>query len=248
MNDSLGAAHSFDVLVAKSKVTEGLHAYLKPGAPQLTTLAEALALAPEQGAAPFCIILAPGVYREKVKVDRPYICIAGLDAASTTIVWNDNASTPGPDGERLGTFRSQTLEVLAPDFRAEHVSIVNDWDYAANARLPKGDSKRLVNTQAVALKTDAASMRAAFVDCHFIGEQDTIYANAGTQHFLRCSITGHIDFIFGAGQAVFEDCDIVCLERETDDWNGWVAAPSTKHGVEHGFLFDHCRIKKSGQT
>jgi len=42
-----------------------------------------------------------------------------------------------------------------------------------------------------------------------IASLNTFFANAGRHYFHRCVIAGHVDFIFGAGQVVFDDCDIV---------------------------------------
>jgi len=206
------------------------------------TLAAALRQAPTEGTKPFRILLAPGTYREKLVVDRPWVHLIGPlpgpeGAPAAQIVWDDRAGTLGPDGQPLGTFGSQTLAVLAPDFRAERVAIVNDWPYDPAA----------TGTQAVALKVDGASDRTVFLDCHLEGGQDTLYANAGRQLYLRCTIGGHVDFLFGAGQAVFEDCRLLCHDRRGrlgSEPVGWVSAPSTRAPHQYGFLFSRCRIEK----
>ena len=59
------------------------------------------------------------------------------------------------------------------------------------------------------------------------GYQDTLFPNAGRHYFHGCTISGHVDFIFGAGQAVFDDCDIVSRDRRDASNNGYIAAPST---------------------
>ena len=60
------------------------------------------------------------------------------------------------------------------------------------------------------------------------GYQDTLFPNAGRSYFYKCEVWGHVDFIFGAGQAVFDDCDIVSRDRGSKTNNGYVTAPSTE--------------------
>ena len=77
-----------------------------------------------------------------------------------------------------------------------------------------------------------------------LGHQDTLYVNAGTHYFEKCYIIGNVDFIFGAGQAVFNDCDIVSHDRGMPGNNGYITAPSTALADPFGFLFVNCRLKK----
>ena len=60
------------------------------------------------------------------------------------------------------------------------------------------------------------------------GYQDTLFPNSGRSYFHKCEVWGHVDFIFGAGQVVFDDCDIVSRDRGSKTNNGYVTAPSTK--------------------
>jgi pectinesterase len=71
-----------------------------------------------------------------------------------------------------------------------------------------------------------------------------VFANAGRQYFFQCQILGHVDFIFGAGQAVFARCEIVSRNRPGKDPTGFVTAPSTPVGYPYGFLFIDCRLVK----
>ncbi len=78
--------------------------------------------------------------------------------------------------------------------------------------------------------------RAAFRNCRFLGWQDTILLNRGRQYFENCYIAGHVDFIFGAATAWFEQCQINCLR------NGYITAASTPAEQPFGFVFSHCKI------
>jgi acetyl esterase/lipase len=80
---------------------------------------------------------------------------------------------------------------------------------------------------------------ASFRHCRFLGWQDTILLNRGRQYFEDSYIAGHVDFIFGAATAWFEQCAINCLG------NGYVTAASTSVDQPYGFVFSRCTIAAS---
>ena len=155
----------------------------------------------------------------------------------TVLTYDAAADTPTPTGGTYGTRGSFTLRVVAPDFRAENMTIENAFDYPANVAKPDSDKTKFKNMQAVALMLDLGSDRATFVNVKITGYQDTLFPNSGRSYFARCEVWGHVDFIFGAGQAVFDDCDIVSRDRGSKTNNGYVTAPSTDGEQPFGFLF-----------
>lgn len=216
------------------------------GTPTYHTLGAALAhLA---GTARAMVFLRNGRYAEKLAVVRPAVTLVGESRDGVVVTWGDASGTPRPNGTgTLGTFGSYTLRVGAPDFRAEHLTIENAFDYVANMRKANDDPTKLQGAQAVALALDSASDRAVFDDVRITGHQDTLYPNAGRVYFHRCEITGSVDFIFGAARAVFDDCDIVSRDRFSAN-NGYIAAPSTPLRNAYGFLFVHSRLKKESPS
>ena len=46
--------------------------------------------------------------------------------------------------------------------------------------------------------------RASFYGCRFYGVQDTLWDVEGRHYFKHCFIQGAVDFIFGAGQSIYE--------------------------------------------
>ncbi|KAK9161753.1 hypothetical protein Syun_008094 [Stephania yunnanensis] len=48
----------------------------------------------------------------------------------------------------------------------------------------------------------------AFIQCSFMGIQDTLFDDFGRHYFYKCRIEGYVDFIFGSGQSVYEGCHI----------------------------------------
>ena len=212
--------------------------------PVFTSITAALSSAPGQKAGPYRVLIRKGVYREKLRVTRPELHLLGEDRDETVITWDDSGSTLGPDGEELGTWGSATLTVLAPDFRAENLTVANGFDYPANAALAADDPRRVEGTQAVALMTTGNSDRAVFDRVTILGYQDTLFVDAGRHYFRDCRVLGHVDFIFGAGQAVFENCDIVSRNRANKNPTGYVTAPSTHVSQPYGLLFINSRLLK----
>jgi pectinesterase len=212
--------------------------------PVYRTIGHAMSGMSANGGARAVVFIRNGRYHEKLTIDRPRITLLGENRDSTVITYDAAADTPSPGGGRYGTRGSFTLRIVAPDFRAENLTIENAFDYAGNAAKSDSDSTKFRNPQAVALMTDLGSDRAMFVNVKILGHQDTLFTNSGRSYFYKCYIAGHVDFIFGAGKSVFDDCDIVSLDRGSKSNNGYVTAASTPVTQKYGFLFLHSRLKK----
>lgn len=162
-----------------------------------------------------------GTYHEKVEVYHwnPKISLVG-ESRDNTVISHDDHFGKMQKG-RNSTFHTYTLRVRGNDFRAENLTIVNSSG-------PVG--------QAVALHIEAD--RVSIVNTALKGFQDTLYiAGEGYRSYFRdCHIEGSVDFIFGEGTALFENCEIKSLI------NGYVTAASTPRGVDFGFVFKHCRL------
>ena len=175
-------------------------------------------------ALPATIAIAPGTYREVVDIPAgaPPIALRGRDAATTTIVFDNHAARISPaSGQPFGTSGSATLFVRGNDFSARHLTFANDAG-------PVG--------QAVAVRISGT--RAAFEDVRFLGHQDTLYLQGQdtVAWFGDCHIEGTVDFIFGAGSALFENCRIHSLA------DGYVTAAATPQGRRFGYVFRDCTL------
>ncbi|WP_160153205.1 pectinesterase family protein [Microbulbifer sp. ALW1] len=215
------------------------------------TIAAALAAAPAAGETPYVIYLPEGKYREKLLVDKPNVRLIGAGRDRTVISWGDYAGMPAPgaaagSGEKMGTFATATLTIEAEDFRAENLTIENSFDFLATDALPKDHTDKVNGTQAVALETGLNSDRSAFRKVRLLGYQDTLFVQGGRSYFRDSVIEGNVDFIFGAGQALFENSDIVTRPRGTPrDTVGYLTAPSTDISNDFGLVFLNCRLLKA---
>jgi pectinesterase len=94
-------------------------------------------------------------------------------------------------------------------FAASNLTIQNAFDGLAEMTKPGGlHSHDGGGPQAVALMLDKGSDRARLTEVDILSYQDTLFPDAGSSLFERCLITGSYDFIFGAGRAYFQDCEI----------------------------------------
>ena len=194
------------------------------------------------------IVLCPGVYREKLEIDCPNVEIVGSSAEDTKIIWGDYANKLDENGVEYNTFRTYTAAVLAPRVTFRNITVEN------NALCPE------TKGQEVALTVCADGFLAE--NCRFISTQDTVFCGplpsvltiryygflkdalrAGgnmRQVFRNCLIAGNVDFIFGCGSALFEECEI----RSVYDvrGHGYAAAPAHDYQQKIGFVFDGCRF------
>lgn len=214
-------------------------------APAYPSLSSAVAAAPEKGTKPFRIFVTRGVWDEQVVIDKPLVHLVGQDRKASVISHLAASGLTAPDGKRWGTFRTPTLFVRAPDFAASNLTIQNAFDGLAEMSKPGGlHSHDGGGPQAVALMLDKGSNRARFTEVDLLSYQDTLFPDAGSSLFERCLVTGSYDFIFGAGRALFRDCEIRSRPRPVDPVDGYIVAPSTSIEQPIGFVFVKCRLTK----
>ena len=177
------------------------------------------------------IYVKKGIYKEKLVIPQwlTNIEICGEDRDQTIITWDDHANikadisplTSHLSPQKIGTFRTFTLKIQGSRITLKNITIENNA-----ARLG----------QAVALHTEGD--RLTFINCRFLGHQDTIYTgNAQTRLlFKNCYIEGTTDFIFGPSTAWFEGCQIFCKA------DSYITAASTPKESPYGDIFNNCTI------
>lgn len=181
---------------------------------------------------------------ERLYIEEDQIELYGINKDESAIIGNEYAYRETEDG-KVGTFRTATVFISAKKAYIHDLSIINE----------SSNSKEC--GQAIALYNDCEE--ALVENCNIISGQDTLfisplpdkeripggfkgprenYPRIPTKQIYRnCVIAGDVDFIFGSGEATFENCTIISRKRGGEV--GYVAAPSTSEG-KRGFYFKNC--------
>ncbi len=192
------------------------------------------------------IRLAQGVWRLKAMITAPGVTVTGAGMDKSVIVWDDYAKKLDEKGVEYNTFRTWTLAVCADNVTVRDLAVVNDSLHPENLG------------QEVALTVYADNF--LMERCRLSSTQDTLFSGplprdliarydgflpdilrrdtVCRQKFSHCLIEGTVDFIFGCGETLFENCEI----RSLNDARrcGYAAAPAHEPEQTEGFLFRDC--------
>jgi pectinesterase len=198
-------------------------------------------------------LLKPGIYREKIKIQIDNITLIGEDKNTTIIENKDYYHKIMEDYNECNTFRTYTVFVGANNITIKNLTI-------RNTSVPSD-----VYGQAVALHADGNNFKCenVFLD----SAQDTLFTaplppnllikykgflpdyeitgNHNRQIYDKCTIRGDVDFIFGGATALFNECEIISLNRNVNHHEavGYISAPSHNPDIPYGYLFYKCNIK-----
>ncbi|WP_405406506.1 pectinesterase family protein [Streptomyces sp. NBC_01104] len=212
------------------------------GSGQYRTVQAAVNAVPAGNTSRVVIAIAPGTYRELVKIPstKKNVTLQGTGPSrrSTVIVYDNASGTQKPDGSgTYGTSGSATVAAEADGFQARNLTIANDFDEAAH--------QDLNGLQAVALRTAADQV---FLDSIITeGDQDTLLLDTaakdrlGRVYMTDSYVVGNVDFVFGRASAVI-DASVITLKKRWDGSSaGYITAPSTAAGRK-GFLINDSTV------
>lgn len=213
------------------------------------TIGEAIIAAKAYEGTPLTIKINKGTYKERLEITQDKITLLGEDKEHTIITYDRYALFLMENGEKRGTFRTQTVFIDASDFTAQNLTFANTAGFG-----PKIG-------QALALYVDGDRM--SFINCRILGGQDTLFTAPlppiavekngfrgpkefaprlmGRHYYKDCFLCGDVDFIFGGATAYFEGCEIFS-NNIGKDINGYVTAASTPEGETYGYVFNQCRF------
>ncbi len=187
------------------------------------------------------IYIKKGVYTEKLNITKSNLTIVGEDPKETVISYSDYAGLTDSSGEKLGTFRTATVNVHEDsiNFQLFNITIRNSWNDFGNVN---------EGTQAVAFRSKAD--KSSYYNVIFESYQDTLYLDDGRHYLFNCEISGDVDYIFGGANVIFDACKLINVARPIGDVHfGYIAAPRTNHDIEEtankaqlGFLFRGCNL------
>lgn len=223
------------------------------GVKTFKTIQSCIDAVPKKSPNKVTIFIKNGTYKEKLKIDKQNISLIGEDRDKTILTYDvANASINPETGKTYGTGGSASVTITynATNFSAENITMANE--FVEGTFNGSGE-------QAVAVSNQAD--KSVFVNCKLIGNQDTLLTEAPgvtidennplppvsqlkktRQYYYKCEIQGDVDFIFGRAQAVFDDCDIVSLNRGSKSNNGYITAASTWENFKYGYLIINSRL------
>ncbi|CAL9235782.1 unnamed protein product [Arabidopsis halleri] len=183
------------------------------------------------------ILIDFGIYRVIFPKNKINLVVQGMGYTKTSIEWDNTASSSN------GTFYSFSVAVFGEKFTAYNISFkVKKFCFFNTAPAPNPGA---IDAQAVALRVYGD--KAAFYGCGFYGNQDTLLDQEGRHFFKECFIEGSIDFIFGNGRSLYEDCTIHSVTKENT--LGCITANGKGLPNERaGFVFVNCKITGSGKV
>ncbi|CAN6348059.1 unnamed protein product [Urochloa humidicola] len=208
------------------------------GKGKFRTITDAIKAVPDNNKKRVILDIRPGTYKEKVAIPytKHFITFLGDPKHPPIITWDDTAATRGKDGQPVGTVGSATVAVESDYFLASGIIFRNHAPMAAPGA--KGG-------QAVALRVFGT--KAAFYNCTIDGGQDTLYDHKGLHYFKSCIIRGSVDFIFGFGWSLYEDCQIISVTKQIAVLTAQQRTKSIVDAYESGFSFLRCKVFGMGQ-
>jgi len=220
------------ILFLLSLVSAGAYALdIKPdfivaadGSGNFKTIQEAIHAVPDFRNKTTTIFIKKGIYKEKLilAASKRNVKFVGESLNETVLTYDDYAQKKNTFGEEKGTSGSSSFYIYGEGFSAENITFENSSG-------PVG--------QAVAVW--AGGDKSTFVNCRFLGFQDTLYTYGANnrQYYKNCYIEGTVDYIFGAATAWFENCTLFCKKQ------GYITAASTADTTKYGYVFKECKIK-----
>ena len=199
------------------------------------------------------LFLKNGIYKEKIIITKSNIKIIGESNDKTIISNNDYFHKIMPDYNECNTFRTYTCFISGENVSIENLTIENT------------STPSYKYGQAVALHVHGNNFSCK--NCIIKSAQDTLMCGPlppdlvirhqgflqkeflqttpSYQEYHNCKISGYVDFIFGCGTVLFNECIIHSIANDPNnpqESHGYIAAPSHNKECEYGFLFYKCKI------
>lgn len=201
------------------------------GSGEFKTITDAVKSVPDGNTKRTMIDIGPGVYKEKVLVEKSksFITFYGSPTAAPTISFDGTAA-------KFGTWNSATVAVESTHFMAVNIIFEN------SAPMP---APGVEGGQAVALRISAD--KAAFYSCKFYGFQDTLLDDVGKHYYKDCLIQGSVDFIFGNARSLYVGCELRSVATAAGVTTLTAQGRSTL-ADKSGFSFVHCVVNGTGSA
>ncbi|CAD0110735.1 unnamed protein product [Aureobasidium uvarum] len=159
---------------------------------------------------PYTIYIKPGVYNEQISITR--------NGQDTILKWSRYKLGP----ERTDSCNQFKKTNDNSGLALYNIDFANTFPQTANT---------------AALAADFYGNNMAAYGCSFVGFQDTLLANKGTQVFSNSYVEGSIDFIWGFGTAYFYRSVIASNTK-----GACIAAQGRVVTTPAAYIFDECLV------
>ncbi|KAJ0881996.1 putative pectinesterase [Helianthus annuus] len=192
------------------------------GTGDFTRVMDAVSAVPDYNSRRYVIYVKKGVYQEYVEISKKKTNIMMIgDGMDLTVISGNHSFIDGWTTYRSATFAVKGKGFIARDMRFENTA---------------GPEKH----QAVAFRSD--SDLSVVFRCAMTGYQDTLYAHSMRQFYRDCLITGTVDFIFGDGVVVFQNCQILARKGLPNQKNTITAQGRKEPTQPSGFSIQFSNI------
>ncbi|KAI5424771.1 hypothetical protein KIW84_030819 [Lathyrus oleraceus] len=199
----------------------------KDGTGKFRTIKEAIASYPSGNKGRYVIYVKAGVYDEYITVPKTAANILMYgDGPQRTIVTGKKCFANG-----VKTMLTATFANTAPGFIGKAMTFENTAG-------PDGH-------QAVALRNQGDM--SAFVGCHILGYQDTLYVQTNRQFYRNCVISGTIDFIFGISPTLIQHSVIIVRKPNMNQFSTVTADGTAEKNMATGIVIQDCQIVPESQ-
>ncbi|MCL7022414.1 hypothetical protein MKW94_021234 [Papaver nudicaule] len=226
------------ITCVSSEVSRTITVDPQPGQAEFTTVQAAVDSIPPNNTDWIAIHLNPGLYREQVNIPQGKSCILllGDDKDRNSIEWGNFVNS---DNQTAPTYDSATFTSWAENFVARRITFKNTYSL---------EDPSLAVHRAVA--ATIFGDKSSFEDCGFIGVQDTLADALGRHYFYNCYIEGAYDFIWGNGQSIYDECEILVREHPTRNGNtAYITAQGrATQDQTTGFVFKNGRLNGAGNA
>ncbi|MDR0920166.1 MAG: leucine-rich repeat protein [Oscillospiraceae bacterium] len=174
------------------------------------------------------IYVKNGDYEGRVIVTQPNLTIIGESRDGVRIFASNNTALAGAAGGDMYERNVVKIAATATGFYASNFTIENTFKYNNGS-----------NQQADALAVLAE--QCVFIDVKLVSFLNTLLVDGKDNYFKNCYITGNLDFIYGGGIALFEDCELVA-RYTSDKADGSYVAGKQVSTLPYGFVFYNCNL------
>jgi pectin methylesterase-like acyl-CoA thioesterase len=226
-----------------------------------TTVQSAIDRLPATGG---IVLVAPGTYREQVIIDQSHVTIKGTGSDPGQTILVDDTS----QGTRGNKPSYATVHVLGNDFRAENITFQNDFN-RTHEQVSAGSQAQALNMEGDRNILDRvrilANQDTLYIGAKGCGQSGSLRTPPpsstsfppGTQpapaaprtpciptptrtYFTHCVVAGNVDFIYGDGNGVFNDCEIHSTLHAA---GGYLTAQGKYLADQQStFVFNNCHL------